>query len=84
MAQWRTQLAQDHTHDIVPTAKVDSRYAKQMLDYESDKIRREQERHHKARKEQAIDQSMRTQGMIDAHKEILRKMQSQANTKLNS
>ena len=54
-----------------------------MLDYEAEKLRREQARTSKARVEVLTDQSMRTQGMIDAHKEVLRKMQSEANKKLD-
>ena len=83
MADWRIQLARSHNTEVVPRTGVDSRYAQQMLDYEAEKLRREQARTSKARVEVLTDQSMRTQGMIDAHKEVLRKMQSEANKKLD-
>lgn len=83
MANWRMQLAQSHATKVVPVSQVDNRYTQQMLDYEADKIRREQEKHNKARREAAMDQSMRTRGMIDAHKEVLKRMQNQANKKLH-
>jgi len=55
-----------------------------MLDYEADKLRKEQEKHHRQRRESVKDQNMRTQGMIDAHREVLKRMQSQANKKLST
>lgn len=82
MADWRMQLARSQATEVVPVGQVDGRYAQQMLDYEADKMRREQMRHQKARQEAVMDQSMRTQGMIEAHREVLKKMQSKANQKL--
>lgn len=82
MADWRMQLAQSHTTEIVPVGQVDGRYAQQMMDYEAHRIRQEQIRQQKARQEVMMDQSMRTQGMIEAHREVLKKMQSRANEKL--
>lgn len=82
MADWRMQLASSHATDVAPIGTVDNRYAQQMLDWEADKLRKEQDRQHRARKEAAMDQSMRTQGMIDAHREVMRKMQNQANQKI--
>lgn len=84
MADWRMQLAQSHKTNVVPQTTVDNQYAQQMLNYEVDKLRKEQQRHNKVRQEAVIDQSMRTQGMIDAHKEVLKRMQSQANKKLDN
>lgn len=82
MADWRMQLAQSHTTEIVPVGQVDGRYAQQMMDYEAHRIRQEQIRQQRARQEVMMDQSMRTQGMIEAHREVLKKMQSRANEKL--
>lgn len=64
---------------MAPIGSVENRYAQQMMDYEADKMRKEQDRQNRARQEAAMDQSMRTQGMIDAHREVMRKMQNQAN-----
>ena len=82
MANWRNQLSHNHTQNIIPAANVQTRYVQHMQDFEADKQRREAERMSRAQSQAFIDQSMRTQGMIDAHKEVLRKMQSQANKKL--
>lgn len=84
MADWRMQLANSQPADILPrsTPVENHRYAQQMLDWEAEKYRKEQDRFNKARLEAAMDQTMRTQGMIDAHREVMRRMQSQANQKI--
>lgn len=84
MADWRMQLAQSHSTNVVPRATMDNQYSQQMMNFEVDKLRKEQQRHTRARQEAVIDQSMRTQGMIDAHKEVLKRMQSKANEKLDN
>lgn len=82
MADWRMQLANSRGSTIAPMGTVENRYAQQMMDYEADKMRKEQDRQMRARQEAAMDQSMRTQGMIDAHREVMRKMQNKANQKI--
>lgn len=82
MADWRMQLASSRGPNMAPAGTLENRYAQQMMDYEADKIRKEQDRQYRARQEAVMDQSMRTQGMIDAHREVMRKMQSQANQKI--
>lgn len=79
MADWRMSLANSQVTNVLPLGYADNRYTQQMADWEADKARKEHERQVRARREQAMDQSMRTQGMIDAHREVMRKMQSQAN-----
>lgn len=77
-------MANTQPTDVLPRATPadNHRYAQQMLDWEAEKLRKEQDRYNKARMEAAMDQTMRTQGMIDAHREVMRKMQSQANQKI--
>lgn len=82
MANWRMQLAQQHNTNVVPMTTADNRYAQQMHDYGTEKLRKEHDKQNRARKEAMVDQSMRTQGMIDAHREVLKRMQSQANEKM--
>lgn len=82
MADWRTQLANSNFTPTAPQNVVDNRYAQQILDWETERLRREQDQHERARKEAMMDQSMRTQGMIEAHREVMRKMQNQANQKI--
>lgn len=79
MADWRLQLANSRVTNVAPINNVENRYTQQMMDYEADKIRKEQDRQIRARQEAVMDQSMRTQGMIDAHREVMRKMQNKAN-----
>lgn len=82
MADWRMQLANSGATGMSPARSAETRYTQQMMDYEADKIRKEQDRQLRARQEAAMDQSMRTQGMIDAHREVMRKMQNKANQKI--
>lgn len=82
MAGWRHELAQSRNNEVVPYVTADSTYVQQMADYGADKMRREQARQNQARQEAYMDQTMRTQSMIDAHREVMKKMQREANKKL--
>ncbi|KAK5082899.1 hypothetical protein LTR05_006780 [Lithohypha guttulata] len=82
LADWRMQLGQTQNTQGFPQTMAPNPYSQQMLDYQTEKTRKEQQKHQRARQEAALDQTMRTQGMIDAHKEVLKRMQSQANKKL--
>jgi len=84
MTDWRMDLPQSRASTIAAKSGVEKRYTQQMLDYEADKLRKEQEKHHRQRRESVKDQNMRSQGMIDAHREVLKRMQSQANKKLST
>lgn len=53
-----------------------------ITDWRAQMAKKEQDKYMKTRKEEAWDQTMRTRGMIDAHREALKKMQSQANKRL--
>ena len=82
MANWRMQLGQGHNAPVIASPTAEKRYTQQMADYETEKLRKQQEKHSRAKKEAMVDQTMRTQGMLDAHKEVLKRMQSQANQKM--
>lgn len=82
MTNWRMQLGQGHNTPVVPSPTVENRYTQQMADYETEKLRKQHEKHNRAKKEAMVDQTMRTQGMLDAHKEVLKRMQNQANQKM--
>lgn len=84
MTDWRAQIANssNNNNGIMPQVVADTRHVQMVYDSQAAKARKEQEKYMKAKKDAAWDQTMRTQGMIDAHREVLKKMQSQANKKL--
>lgn len=82
MANWRMQLAQGQNPPVVYSPTPENKYNQQMAEYEMEKLRKQHEKRNKAKKEAVVDQTMRTQGMLDAHKEVLKRMQSQANQKM--
>jgi len=53
-----------------------------LANWRSQIVKKDQENYTKTRENEVWDQTMRTQGMIEAHREALRKMQSQVNKRL--
>jgi len=82
MTNWRMQLAQGQNPSAVYSPTAENKYNQQMTEYEMEKLRKQHEQRSRAKKEAVVDQTMRTQGMLDAHKEVLKRMQSQANQKM--
>lgn len=83
LADWRNSMQRSQSYQMMPAASIDRGHAQFRMEREAAKLRTEQERYQREMQQAQFDQSMRTQGMIDAHKEVLRRMQSQANQKLN-
>ena len=80
MAEWRMQNHNSSSQTNLAQFGADERRVQAMMQHDADRWRREKERTEKAKRELAMEQGMRSQGMIDAHKEVMRRMQKRPTT----
>ena len=75
-------MQQDLQQAVVPEVTVDMQRSALWLERQAEEGRRRMEERKRQTREVAFDEMMRRGNMLDAHREVLRKMQADANRHL--